>query len=282
MNDASLILEGGGMRGAYTTGVIDFFLDEKIEFSSCYAVSAGACHCCSLLTKQHGRAYHIVTDYTKDKNYAGLYSLLTTGNFFGAKMIYEDIPERLYPLDYNEFNRYSGKFYVVATDMITGKAEYFRIRDLKKDITKIQASASLPFLSRNVIINGRPYLDGGMADAIPLKKSQQDGNKKNVVVLTRDVTYRKLPPDFKNLGKMRYRKYPNLVEKLNNRYLRYNVDLEYIEEQEKEGKVFVIRPEKPITIGRLERDVKKLKALYDEGYNDIKKRKDELYNYLNS
>jgi predicted patatin/cPLA2 family phospholipase len=282
MIDASLILEGGGMRGAYTTGVLDFFLDENIEFSSCYTVSAGACHCCSYLSKQRNRAFRVNVDYLKDKNYAGLFSWITTGNYFGVKMIYEDIPGKLYPYDYEEFKKYKGNFYVVATEIENGEPEYFLIKDIKKDIIKVRASASLPFFAKVVNIDGKEYLDGGITDAIPLRKSQNDGHKKNVVILTRDISYRKLPQDFMGFIRFKFRKYPKLIEKIDNRYLRYNEQLQYIEDEEKMGKIFVIRPGKPVTIGRLEKDRTKLESLYKEGYNDALKLKSDLYSYLNS
>lgn len=282
MTDASLILEGGGMRGAYTTGVLDFFIDENLEFSSCYTVSAGACHCCSYLSKQRNRAFRINVDYLKDRNYAGLFSLFTTGNYFGVKMIYEDIPDRLYPYDYEEFKKYKGDFYVVVTDINKGEPEYFLIKDIKKDMLKIRASASLPFFAQIVDIDGRKFLDGGITDAIPLRKSQKDGHKKNVVILTRDISYRKLPPDFMGFIRFKFRKYPKLIQKIGDRYLRYNEDLQYIEDEENDGKIFVIRPQKPVTIGRLEKDKTKLEELYKEGYADALKLKDALYCYLNS
>lgn len=282
MIDASLILEGGGMRGAYTTGVLDFFLDENLEFSSCYAVSAGACHCCSYLSKQRNRAFRVNVDYLKDRNYAGLFSLLTTGNYFGVKMIYEDIPERLYPFDYNEFKKYKGDFYAVVTDIKEGEPVYFLINDVKEGMIKIRASASLPFFAKAVNIDGKEYLDGGITDAIPLRKSQKDGHKKNVVVLTRDISYRKLPPDFIGFIRYIFRKYPKMVQKIEDRYLRYNEELQYIEEEEEKGNVFVIRPQKPVNIGRLEKDKSKLEALYKDGYNDTLKLKNALYSYLNS
>ena len=158
MYQAGLILEGGGMKGVYTAGVIDFFLDKGIEFSSVYGVSAGACSMCSYLSKQRRRAFDVCVDYLGDKNYCSIWSLLTTGDLFNAEMNYHLVPEYLNPYDYEAFRQYKGKAYSVATDIVSGKPVYFRIRDVKKDIIKIRASASLPLVSRNVKIDGGLYL----------------------------------------------------------------------------------------------------------------------------
>ena len=169
MYQAGLVLEGGGMKGAYTAGVLDLFLDKGLEFSSVYGVSAGACHMCSYLSKQRGRAIDVSVDYLDTRRYCSLESLLTTGDLFNAQICYSLIPEYLAPYDYEAFGRYQGKAYSVATDIVTGRPEYFRIRDMKADIAKIRASASLPLVCRNVRIGDGLYLDGGISDPIPLR-----------------------------------------------------------------------------------------------------------------
>lgn len=282
MYNAGLILEGGGMRGVYTAGVLDFFLDKNIEFSSCYGVSAGSCHACSFLSKQKKRAFSVNVDYLKDKRYASLYSLATTGDYFGAKMAYETIPEKLNLYDYEEFNKYKGKFFAVVTNCETGKAEYFQIKDMKKDINVIRASSSLPLLSRMVNINGRKYLDGGMTDSIPVKKSIEDGNIKNVVILTRDKKYRKSRNKLIRLMKIKYKKYPALVEAMAVRHIKYNKTLDLIEEEKKAGRLYVIRPHRPVEIGRLEKNKDKLTALYEQGYKDGEKHYRRLIKFLES
>ena len=155
MYQAGLVLEGGGMKGMYTAGVLDFFLDKGIEFSSVYGVSAGACHMCSYLSKQRGRSLDVGTDYLDSKKYCSAWSLLTTGDLFNVKTSYHLIPEYLNPYDYAAFNRYEGKAYAVVTNIVTGRPEYLRIKDMKKDIDAIRASASLPLVSRNVKIDGK-------------------------------------------------------------------------------------------------------------------------------
>ncbi len=212
MYDSGLILEGGVMRGVYTAGVLDCFINNKIEFSVCYAVSAGACHCCIYLSKQRRRAFDVNVDYLKDKHYASLYSLITTGDFFGAKKIYDDIPNKLNLYDYDEFDKYKGSFKAVVTNAERGKAEYIDIKDMKKDIVYIRTSSSLPVFAKIINIGGKKYLDGGVSAHVPLKKSQSDGHLKNVLILTSDANYRKEPNKFMPLLKIVYNKYPKLLK----------------------------------------------------------------------
>lgn len=280
MYQAGLVLEGGGMKGVYSSGVLDFFLDKGIEFSSCYGVSAGACSLCSFLSKQRGRAYHVTVDYLQDKNYCGLYSLIKTGDLFGADMCYYRIPDVLSPYDHDTFYQYQGNFYSVVTNIETGEAEYIPIKDLKKDVEAIRASASLPLVSRNVLWEGKLLLDGGISDAIPLKRSMADGNSKNVVIMTKEVGYRREPSSAASLVKLRYKKYPKVYELMRDRHLAYNETLDFIEEQVGAGNTFVIRPKKKSDVGRIEKDEAKLKALYEEGYRDGEECYEQLLAFL--
>lgn len=280
MYQAGLVLEGGGMKGVYTAGVLDLFLDKGMMFSSVYGVSAGACHMCSYLSGQRGRAMDISVDYLDTGRYLSVRSLLTTGDLFNVDMCYHLIPDYLYPYDYETFNRYEGKAYSVATDIVTGRPEYFRIRDMKKDIDKVRASASLPLVSRNVLIDGRLFLDGGLSDAVPLQKSILDGNRRNIVVMTKEVGYVRKPATHLGLIKARYLKYPKIYDLMQNRHERYNDSLALIERCRQEGQAFVIRPGKAGDVGRVETDVKKLRALYEEGYQDGLDCYEELRCYL--
>ena len=162
MYQAGLVLEGGGMKGVYTAGVLDFFTEKGIDFSHIYGVSAGACHMCSYLSRQKGRALSVSVDYLDTRRYCSLESLLTSGDLFNVDFCYHLIPEYLYPYDYETFEKYPGKAYSVVTNIETGQPEYLRVRDIRKDIDKIRASASLPLVARNVKIDGKLYLDGGM------------------------------------------------------------------------------------------------------------------------
>ena len=281
MVEVGLVVEGGGMRGIYTAGVLDFFMEKNLYFDDCYAVSAGACHVTSYLSKQKGRSAKITLDYIGDKRYCSINSLIKTGDMFGAEMIYDIIPNKLDLYDYDTFNKFKGNFYSVVTNCKTGKAEYIKIEDMKKDIIAVRASSSLPLLARIVKIDGEEYLDGGITDSIPIKKSIEDNHEKNVVILTRDKNYRKSKPGFISLLKMKYKKYPNLIKALENRYKMYNNTLDFLEEKRKENKVFIIQPKEPVNISRVEKNKDKLKALYDQGYNDAKEKYEELIKFLN-
>ena len=222
MIEAGLVVEGGGMRGVYTAGVLDYFMEKNLYFDDCYGVSAGACHISSYVSKQIGRSIKVTLDYINDKRYCSVNSLIKTGDMFGVEMLYDLIPNKLELYDYDTFNKFKGNFYSVVTNCKTGKAEYIKIKDMKKDIIAVRASSSLPLLSRIVEINGKEYLDGGITDSIPIKKSIKDGHKKNVVILTRDKTYRKSKPKFLSFFKLKYKKYPNLVKAIENRYKIYS------------------------------------------------------------
>ena len=280
MYSAGLIFEGGGMRGAYTAGVIDAFLDNHLEFSRCYAVSVGSCNAVSYLSKQRGRAYRVITDYIGERRYCSFWNLLTTGNLFGSEMIYHTIPELLDPFDYEEYARYEGKCIVVATNCETGEAEYFHLKDLRVDIEMVNASCSLPIFAKIVPIAGKKYLDGGLADSIPIQKSIADGNRKNIVILTQDSTYRKKPAKSVPLLRIIYRKYPKMVASVAARNIRYNDTLDFIAKEEAKGRAFVLRPKIPVKIGIVETNKKKLAALYDDGFRDTMERMDDLIAFL--
>ena len=253
-----------------------------IDFSNIYGVSAGACHMCSYLSRQKGRALSVSVDYLDTRRYCSLESLLTSGDLFNVDFCYHLIPEYLYPYDYETFEKYPGKAYSVVTNIETGQPEYLRVRDIRKDIDKIRASASLPLVARNVKIDGKLYLDGGISDAIPLEKSILDGNRKNIVVMTKEVGFVRKPASASQLGliKLRYLKYPKVYELMADRHIRYNESLDYIERQEKCGQAFVIRPHIKSDVGRIEKDKDKLIALYEEGYREAEACYEDLLAYL--
>lgn len=281
MYQAGLVLEGGGMKGVYTAGVLDFFLDKDIMFSSVYGVSAGAVHMCSYLSRQRGRALSVSVDYLHLKRYCGMGSLITTGDLFNVDTCYHLIPDYLYPYDYEAFGRYQGKAFSVATDLATGRPEYFRIRDMRKDIDKIRASASLPLVSRNVRIGRGFYLDGGISDSIPLHKSVMDGNRKNVVVMTKETGYLRGPVSHPWMFRLRYFRYPKVHEMMARRHINYNRQTAYVERLRESGKVFVLRPRKAGNVGRVEKDAEKLLGLYRQGYRDAEENYDALMEFLN-
>lgn len=282
MYQAGLVLEGGGMKGAYTAGVLDFFLEKDMEFSSVYGVSAGAVHMCSYLSKQKGRSIRISTKYGADPRYCSIASLLLTGDLFNVKTCYDTVPNKWEPFDHETYESYKGKAYAVVTNIETGKPEYLLVDECREGLQKVRASASLPLVSRNVPIGGKLYLDGGCSDSIPIAKSIMDGNKKNVVILTKEVGYVRKPATKIGLLKARYRKYPKLVEVMQKRHITYNETLEYLKRLEESGKVFVIRPKKASDVGRLDKDPKKIQALYEDGYADAAACHEELIKFLMS
>ena len=280
MYNAGLILEGGGMRGVYTAGVLDAFLEQDVEFSSIYGVSAGSCHACSYMSKQPGRAFRVNVDYLDDPGYCGVRTFLHTGNIFGVDMLYSQIPNVLDPFDYEAFKNYPGTLYAVLTDVDTGEPVYIKVKDLNRQMWAIRASSSLPLVSKSLRVNGHTFLDGGVADSIPIRKSMDDGNTKNVVVLTREVGYQKEPNSAIRLMKMRYPKSKAFVKKMANRHIRYNETLAFLEEEERAGRVFIIRPQEKVQVGRIEKNREKLNALYQIGLEDGRNAMADMKAYL--
>ncbi len=281
MFDCGLILEGGGMRGFYTAGVLDFFIENNYYFKDVLAVSAGSTHACSYLSGQKGRAFRINVDYVEDKRYGGMANWVKTGEFFNKEMHLNIIPNELDLYDYEAFKRCESNFYAVATNCITGKAEYLKINDMKTDIDAVWASCSLPLMARGQEFKGSFYMDGGVSDPIPVRKSVEMGNKKNVVVLTRQAGYKKEPDKMFKAIKMKYgKKYPHLVQTYAKRHEIYNETLRYIEKGEKDGTIFVIRPSVKPNVGRLEKNKEKLEQLYELGYNDAKKLNEKFLEFI--
>ncbi len=277
---AGLVLEGGGMKGVYTAGIIDYLIDENIEFETCYGVSAGACHLCSYLAHMRDRGFSVFADYWKYKEYGSWYSFFTTGNYFGVDMLYNRIPNELYRLDYDTLDRSRMKFIAVATNLKTGKAEYFTVKDLRTEMVYVRASSSVPLISRNVKVNGQYYLDGGCADPIPIKKSMEDGYEKNVVVLTKVKGLRKKKYNYGPLPRLRYITYPNFVKTFKNIHNTYNAEMDFIDKEEEEGRLFVFRPAREMDIALMEKDWHKLRAMYEMGYEDAVANGEKLKVYL--
>lgn len=262
-----LVLEGGGMRGIYTAGVLDVMMEAGIGFDGVIGVSAGAIHGSSFVSGQRGRSIRYYEKYSGDKRFMSLSNVLRTGDLADAQFCYHDLPERLDPYDYKAFHESETEFYVTCSNVETGKAEYLRITDMKKQIDLLRASASLPYVSRLVEFEGKKYLDGGCCDSIPVVAFRKMGFEKTVVILTRPESYIK-QPEHTWMAKFRYWKYPRFVKVLKNRYRRYNQTICQIRELEEEEKIFVIRPEMPIPIGRTEKNPERLRAAYNMGRKD--------------
>ena len=276
----SLVLEGGGMRGVYTAGVLDAFLEAGIEFDGVIGVSAGACHACSFLSRQKGRAYRVNVSYLKDWHYCSLRSWLTTGELFGSEMLFDTIPNKLDLFDYAAYDQNPTEFRAVVTNVNTGLPEYPVVHDLHQDIQWVRASSSLPLVSTIVKVNGKEYLDGGISDSIPAQASIDLGYDKSVIVMTQCKEYRKGPNKLMPLLKKKYARYPELLKCLENRHTVYNQSLQLIEDLQQQGKAFVIRPKDPVKIGRVEKDRSELHALYSLGLEDGRNQIEALKEFI--
>lgn len=274
-----LVLEGGGMRGIYTAGVLDVFLEQGISFDGVIGVSAGAIHGCSFVSGQKGRSIRYYKKYCRDKRFMSFWNLIRTGDIAGVQFCYHELPDKLDPYDYAAFDRSGTEFYVTCSNLETGRAEYLRVRDMKRQIDLMRASASLPYVSRIVEADGMKLLDGGCCDSIPVAAFRSMGFEKTVVVLTRHKGYQKEPERTWMAG-IKYRKYPKFVEAVQNRHHTYNETIRQIEKLEAEGNIFVIRPSRALTISRTERDPKRLQEVYDIGRRDALCRMRDLKEWL--
>ena len=274
-----LVLEGGGVRGIYTAGVLDVFMEQGIGFDGVIGVSAGAIHGCSYLSGQKGRSIRYYSQYCNDPRFMSFQSLLKTGDFVGVDFCYHELPEKLDVYDNEAFKRCGVPFYVVCTNVDTGKPEYIPMTDMVAQIDYLRASASLPYFSRIVEIGGKRYLDGGCTDSIPLEAFRRMGYERNVLILTRPEDYRK-KQELRALPGITYRKYPAFAEALRNRHESYNRQAAQVKLLERSGKVFVIRPEKALDIGRLETNPEKVQEIYNLGRADGEKAMAELKIWL--
>ena len=266
-NNTGLVLEGGGLRGVFTCGVLDCFMDHGIRFPFAVGVSAGACNGLSYMSGQRGRAKSSNIDLMDKHHYIGLKYLLTQRNIMDFKLLFEDFPERIIPYDYDAYFSNPARFVMVTTNCLTGKAEYFEEKSSSKRVMDIvRASSSLPFVSPIAYVDGVPMLDGGIADSIPVRYALSQGYERLVVILTRNKGYRKQNSEMR-AAKVFYRKYPNLQKALSQRNAVYNQTMDLIERLEDEGRITVIRPIRPVEVGRMEKDTAKLTMLYQEGYD---------------
>ena len=268
------------MRGLFTAGVLDFFLDQGVEFPYIIGVSAGVCHGVSYVSKQRGRSCKINIDNAGDKRYVSFRNLIRSGSMFGMDYIFDDIPNRLYPFDFKTFSDSPAEFVAGVTDIHTGNPVYFG-KEKKKDINLIaRASSAIPVFSPIVEYGGGQYLDGGTSDPIPVRRALNDGCDGAVIVLTRDRGFVRQPEKFRGVYRRMYRTLPAMVRCLDERYIVYNETLAYVRTLEKQGKAFVIAPPEPVTIGRFERDREKLQMLYQEGYDEASRRYGKLQAFL--
>jgi len=282
LTDVGLVLEGGGMRAMYTAGVLEYFLEKGIEFPYVIGVSAGSAVAASYLSKQKGRNYKVNIHFVTDPRYLSLRNFFKKRQLFGMDFIFGEIPNKLVPFDYKTFWDNPAELAVGVTDCYTGEPVYFKKADYKPDLlTVLKASSTLPFIAPEVHFKGRVFMDGGISDSIPIRKAQADGYRKNVVILTRNKGYRKKPSPLLGLLKRKYPEYTGLHKAMANRHKMYNETLEYLEEEEKKGNVLIIRPAIPLEVGRIEKDQRKLNALYYQGYEDGKRYAAEIMAEVN-
>lgn len=274
-----LVLEGGAMRGLYTAGILDVFLEQDIHVDGIVGVSAGVLFGVNYPSKQKGRALRYNLKYLNDKRYMGLHSLITTGNIVNKDFAFYDLPINIDRFDEQTFIDSGIDFYATLTNVDTGQAEYIKLSHIFEQMEVLRATSAMPFVSRMVEIDGKRYLDGGIADSIPLEKCRQLGYDKIIVILTRPLEYRKKAVN-PLLFKLFYAKYPNLVASLTQRYLNYNQRVEQVIEADKKGEIFVFRPSKTLPIKRIEKDPVKIQAMYDLGVADAHQALADLKHYL--
>lgn len=261
-----LVLEGGGMRGVFTSGVLDAFMKHELEFPYVVAVSAGACNGLSYISRQPRRARYSNIDMLQKYDYISLKSLLTQGSIFDPNILYERFPNEIVPFDYETYRANPTIYEMVTTNCLTGRAEYLSEKlDAQRMTAIVKASSSLPYVAQITYVDGIPMLDGGIVDSIPVVRAIDKGYSPNVVVLTRNRGYRSTEPDIK-VPKLFYGDYPRLRVALSRRVEEYNKQLDLIERMEDWGEVICIRPERQMEVDRLCRDVEKLETLYEEGF----------------
>ncbi len=281
MKNSCIVLEGGGLRGAFTSGVLEYFLEEELNFDRVIGVSAGACVGASYLSKQNGRNRKVNVEYPSDKRYMGFRHLITTGSYFNMKFVFGELPTKLVPFDEKAFFKSPTEFDVITTSLNSGDSVIFT----KKEIANIGvdkvliASSSIPLLSKPVDIGGQLFFDGGVSNSIPVKYALSN-HEKAVVVLTRPRGYRK--KELKNTlpFKLAFRKHPEFMTTLLNRNSEYNRTLDFCEQMEREGKLFIIAPSPEFSIGRTEQNLEKRMNLYNHGYTLIQKEFRNLQAFL--
>lgn len=277
-NKVALVLEGGAMRGLYTAGVLDVFMENDIKVDTIFGVSAGALFGINYKSNQIGRALRYNLKYAHDKRYMGMYSLITTGDVMNREFCFNKLVYELDPFDIETYNNSKVEFYAVVTNVENGKAEYIEIKDGGKDLEYLRASGSMPFVSNLVEINGNKYLDGAVSDPIPFKKALDTGYEKIIVVQTRPADYTK-SKSWLPFGLV-YKKYPEFVKTAQNAYINYNKTLDLIRKYENDGKIIVLRPSEKIKMRRVEKSLNKLQAIYNVGVKDCKEKLSKIKKYI--
>ena len=274
-----LVLEGGAMRGMYTAGVLDTFLNKDFWVDGVISVSAGALFGVNYPSKQKGRAIRYNKKFMPDSRYVSLKNLIKTGNIINKAFAFYEVPFKQDVFDNATFQQTQIDFYATITNLNTAQAEYVKLTDPLAQMEVLRATSAMPYVSTPVEINSVPYLDGAITDSIPLEQMKKMGYDKIIVVLTRTLDYRKSKPN-PLLAKLWYRKYPKFADAVNNRYAMYNKQVENVIEQAEKGEIFVIRPSVDLNIKRIEKDPNKLQAMYDLGVSDMQREWENLQAFL--
>ncbi|WP_281725930.1 patatin-like phospholipase family protein [Lachnoclostridium phocaeense] len=283
MVKATLVLEGGATRGVFTSGALDYLMEKDFYTSYVIGVSAGSCNAVGYVSKQPGRTRDCMIQ--KDKEYSyyyGFRKFIKEKSLMDMDMVFDRYPNEIYPFDYDTYFASDIECEIVTTNCVTGRAEYMTEDSDKQRLMKIcRASCSMPLICPMVNVDCIPYLDGGLADSIPIERAMEIGNGKSIVILTRNPGYRKKMPSRATVQLYRraYKKYPNLIRSIVNRSIVYNRTMKLLEQQEAEGKIFVLRPLIP-TVSRLEKDYDALMHFYEHGYRLMRKQYDELMRFL--
>ena len=276
-----IVLEGGGMRGMYTCGILDVLMENQIYVDGMVGVSAGIAFGCNYKSRQAGRALRYNVRFAKDRRYSGIMSLLKTGNYYNAHFAYNLVPRHYDIFDYNVFEDTAMECYAVCFDVKTGNGVYQRLDRVNDDFFEwIRASASMPVVAQPVEVGGRLLLDGGLADSIPLEFMMSKGYERNIVVLTREDGFRKTAEHGMWLIKPLLRKWPKVIEALKKRPAHYNMQLQQVREQERKGTAFVFRPLKPLNVSRTTHDAAEMNRVYQQGREEALQRLDELKRFL--
>lgn len=277
-----LVLEGGGFRGVYSAGILDYFLDQEWHFPYIIGVSMGTVNGANYISKQKGRSIDVPSEFLYDPRYFSYKNLITKGNLFGMDFIFDDIPRKYNEFDFKTFEASNQEFVITAMDVQFGGSRYFRKNELNESeiFEALRASCSLPFIQKMVTFKGKKYLDGGLSDSVPIKKAFEDGVDKVIALVTREKGYRKEVKEPNAIkvgsGNLMYRGYPKVMEAINNRSEYYNQELKYMEEMIDAGKVMAIYPKEAIDMGRTERNKEKLRKCYEDGYNRAIELHDEI------
>ncbi|MCT4566011.1 MAG: patatin family protein [Maledivibacter sp.] len=280
MKSVGLVLQGGGMRGVYTSGVLDFFMDKDLYFSYIIAVSAGACNAIAYITGKRGFGKKICIDYISNNKYISYKNLLTKGSIVDMDFIFDKVPNTLDPFDLDEIANCDNKFIIAATDCNNGNPVYIDVDNCNDIITAIKASSSVPFVTKTVGFEDMNLLDGGISDPIPIKKSIKDGNNRNVIVLTNEDGYTQKAFKMKRLANRMYPDYRDLVKSILDCHTLYHETIDYIKELETEKKVFIIRPSRYLKLKTFDRNTTRVKELYELGYRDAEEKYLELRTWL--